>query len=175
MRCGRVNCIDFYIYIVHAVVFIILLIGVHSQTQHIIVDKPLYWQHVSAHNIVIFRPHTNVWTDHWLLRCTVMCCVWLYTSINNNCIELDQSAVQQLVCRNTVIKFRVCNNVALKRFSPDSLTDHQALSCTFYGSILPTQNCVIGLKIEAVTRALSSLLRKHCSQLGLGSASVKNF
>jgi hypothetical protein len=100
-----------YIYIVHTVVFIILLIGVHSQTQHIIVDKPLYRRHVSAHNIAILRSHTSVWTDYWSLQMailwaetcsrysglsTIICCVWLCipTCINNLCIRWIQVPTQ---------------------------------------------------------------------------------
>jgi hypothetical protein len=61
----QVNFID--IYIAHSVEFIIMLISVHNQTQHIIVYKlTLYRRHVSAY---IFRPHTNVRTDHWSLHC----------------------------------------------------------------------------------------------------------
>jgi hypothetical protein len=37
--------------------------------QHIIVDKT-HGRHVWAHNVAIFRPHTNVWTDQWSLHCT---------------------------------------------------------------------------------------------------------
>jgi hypothetical protein len=37
-----------YIHIAHTAVFNILLIVVHSQTQHIIVDEPLYRRHVST-------------------------------------------------------------------------------------------------------------------------------